>query len=256
MSDNERKGEMKQIRWQAVILGMLMPGLGQIYNGELLKGLSFFAIYQMAVLTGFSLAVLLSDSLLVAGAALVIVITTGFYVWTIFEAGRRAVRGAEPKRYNHWYFYLAVWLICMVGINGLSIHHIRTSTVSAYRIATAYMQPTVLRGDYVLVDNTAYLRRAPQVNDIVLLVDPDNRSIVLLRKIAALPGKMIPGGTKTVPHGMIYVTGEKGGALDSSTFGFIPLRDLLGRARQIYWSSGPHGIRWGRIGMRVSSPAN
>lgn len=246
---------LKQVRWPAVVLGMLMPGLGQIYNGELLKGLCLFAIYQMLAVVGFSLAVLLSDSLLIFGVGLVLLLITGFYLWTILNAARRPVSEVASGKFNHWYFYLAVWLICMVGINGLTIRHIRTSTVAAYRIAAVRMKPSVLRGDYVLVDKTAYKRNAPHVNDVVLLVDPDNRSIVLMRKISALPGQLVPGGSKSVPHGMIYVSDEFG-AGGSSEFGFIPLGDLLGKARLIYWSSGPGGIRWNRIGMRVSSPAH
>jgi signal peptidase I len=250
---------MRQTKWPAIAFGMLMPGLGQIYNGELLKGLCFFSIYQMIALIGVRLAVRLSDRLLIIGVGLVLICMISFYIWTIVETVRKRNPDAEPKKYNRWYFYLAVWLVCMVGINGAIIRHIRTSTLEAFKIVGASMQPAVLRGDYVLVDKTAYQRQAPHVNDVVVLFDPDNRSIVLLRKIAALPGQAVPQpnvGRQTVPHGMVYVSGEISGADDSSRFGFIPLRDLLGKARQIYWSSGPHGIRWNRIGMKVPSAMN
>ncbi len=245
-----------QTRWPALLLGMMMPGLGQIHNGELLKGLCFFAIYQMLALIGMRFAIHLPDGLLIVGAGLVLVFVIAFYLWTIAEAGRKKISGAELKKYNRWYFYLAVWLVCMAGINGVTLRYIRTSTIEAFKIAGSSMQPAVLRGDFVLVDKTAYQRHAPRVNDVVVLINPDNRSVVLLRKIAALPGQRAPettDGAQTVPHGMAYVTGENPKASGSSNFGFIPLRDLLGKARQIYWSSGPDGVRWNRLGMKVST---
>lgn len=244
----------KNIRWPAAILGMTMPGLGQIHNGELLKGLCFFSIYQMIAVLGLRSAVLLPDNLLVTGTGVVLFLAVAFYLWTIAEAGRKK-SGAEPRKYNRWYFYLAVWLVCMAGINGLTIQYVRSSTIEAFKIAGSSMQPAVLRGDFVLVDKTAYQRHAPCLNDVVVLTNPDNRSMVLLRKIAALPGQPVSeatAGQEKVPHGMVYVSGENPEATGSSYFGFIPLHDLLGKARQIYWSSGPDGVRWGRIGMKVS----
>ncbi|MBN1983785.1 MAG: hypothetical protein JW795_19780 [Chitinivibrionales bacterium] len=35
---------------------------------------------------------------------------------------------------------------------------------------------------------------------------------------------------------------------DSRTYGPVPLRDAVGKVRQIYSSIGPEGIRWQRIG--------
>ena len=237
---------------------MTMPGLGQVHNGELLKGLCFFSIYLMLLLIGLRFAVLLPDRLLVSATGVALVLVIGFYLWTIFEAGWRKIVSVEPKKYNRWYFYLALWLVGMVVVTGVVIDHVRSSIIQAYKIAGTSMEPTVRRGDYVLVDKTVYNRKAPGVGDIVLLVDPDNRSVVLIRKIAALPGQRVPeatSGVETVPHGMVYVSGEHPGANGSSAFGFISLRDLVGKARQIYWSSGPGGIRWNRIGMTLSAGA-
>lgn len=247
-----------QTRWPALTLGMTMPGLGQMYNGELLKGICFFSIYQMLALIGMRLAVRLPDRLLVAGVGTVLALVIAFYLWTIVEAGLRRNAGTEPKGYNRWYFYLAAWLVGMVGINGTIIDQIRSSSIEAFKIVGASMEPNVLRGDRILTDKTAFSRQAPRVGDVVMFVNPDDRSKIFIKKIAALPGQRLPGvayGGETVPHGMLYVLGERSGVgTDSATFGFIPLRDLVGKARQIYWSSGPEGVRWQRIGMTL--PAN
>jgi hypothetical protein len=38
---------------------------------------------------------------------------------------------------------------------------------------------------------------------------------------------------------------------DSRDFGDVPLSDVVGRPRQIWFSSGEGGVRWDRIGMGV-----
>jgi len=53
----------------------------------------------------------------------------------------------------------------------------------------------------------------------------------------------------TVPPGQIFLLGDNRDAnTDSRNFGTVPLSDLVGNARQIWFSSGENGIRWGRFG--------
>jgi signal peptidase I len=86
-------------------------------------------------------------------------------------------------------------------------------------------------------------------------VYPDDRSKIFIRRIEGLPGEAIiltNGKKENVPHGMIYVLGEnKEHSIDSREFGFVPLIDIIGKVRQIYYSSGDEGVRWNRIGMAL-----
>jgi signal peptidase I len=113
-----------------------------------------------------------------------------------------------------------------------------------------------MRGDRIFVDKTAYRRIPPKVGDIVVFVYPDDRSKVFVRRIAGLPGdtvKAAGGREEVVPHGQTYLLGKVGEKIiDSRAFGFVPLRDLDGKARQVYWSSGAEGARWDRIGLTLS----
>jgi len=58
----------------------------------------------------------------------------------------------------------------------------------------------------------------------------------------------------TVPDGTVYVLGDnRGTSLDSRRFGTVPLADVKGVARQVWFSIGKggeygSGVRWGRIG--------
>ncbi|MES2933906.1 MAG: signal peptidase I [Pseudomonadota bacterium] len=54
----------------------------------------------------------------------------------------------------------------------------------------------------------------------------------------------------TVPAGQVFMLGDKRNAsMDSRLFGTVSLQDVLGKARQIWFSSGPDGVRWDRLGM-------
>lgn len=44
---------------------------------------------------------------------------------------------------------------------------------------------------------------------------------------------------------------QQQGVLDSANYGPVELRDIVGKVAQIYFSRGPDGIRWGRIGEKL-----
>lgn len=53
----------------------------------------------------------------------------------------------------------------------------------------------------------------------------------------------------TVPPGQVFVLGDnRNHAKDSRTFGSVPLRDVVGKARQIWFSWAAHRVRWDRLG--------
>jgi signal peptidase I len=241
----------------AVFLAFTMPGLGQIYNGELAKGISFFILVVTLGAAGIRAVVLLPDSLLIYGTLLVILATGALNIFAIVEAFNQASKteiSYQLKPYNRWYFYLAVWLFGSV-LFGMAQGYVRANYIQAYRIPTSGMEPGVHQGDRVLADKTAYHRMSPKKGDVVIFANPDNRSMMYVKRIEALPGNVItqPDGTKeTVPHGFAYVLGDnREHSVDSRQFGFIPLRDIVAKVRQVYFSSGSQGIRWSRIGAIV-----
>ncbi len=248
----ERKG------WVATLMGLTMPGMGQIYNGEALKGICMFVIFILTYIAGMRLAVLLPGKLFLAGAALATAVVLAIYIAAIIDGYRNARRvgtSYHGKPINRWYAYVAIWMVESVVIMGMVVAYVKINVVEACKIVGTSMEPQVLRGDRILVDKNAYRRTAPKISDIVVFVYPDDRSKVFIKKIAGLPGdtiKLADGREEVVPHGYAFLLGANSvKSIDSRSFGFIPLRDLNGKARQVYWSAGPEGVRWDRIGSTL-----
>jgi signal peptidase I len=252
---------MRRNKWLAVFMGLLMPGLGQIYNGELIKGVSIYIILLALNIAGLRYAVLLPDKWLIAGVFSTFAATIAINIIAIVNSYRKAKtleRSYQSTQYNRWYFYLAVWLLGFILVPGSLYSYITNNMLQAYKIPTGSMEPGVLRGDYILGDKTAYKRMSPKKGDIVTFIYPDDRSKLYIKRLEALPGDTIvfPDGVKQqVPHGCLYVLGDnRANSVDSRKFGFIPLSDVVAKARQVYYSKGENGIRWNRIGAVLNTP--
>jgi signal peptidase I len=249
---------MTRNKWLAVFMGLIMPGLGQIYNGELVKGISIYIILLALNIAGIRWTVLLPDKWLILGILCTWAITVMINIYAIAGSYRKAKTlesAYQPAQYNRWYFYLAVWLLGFVLIPVSAISYIRNNILEAYNVPSGSMEPGVLRGDHVLADKTAYNRASPKKGNIVIFVYPDDRSKRFVKRLEALPGETVvfpDGSTQQVPHGYIYVLGDnRNNSVDSRIFGFVPLADVVAKARQVYYSKGERGIRWSRIGAAL-----
>lgn len=239
----------------ATLLAMSMPGLGQVYNGELIKAACLLLFFITAPVLISETAVFLPDSSLICTVAAAISASFAIYLFAVidaFKTSRQKNLIYTPRAYNNGFFYLALFIVGFIGL-GIAENYIRTQIVAPYKIAGDSMAPTVLKGDYVFADRKIYQNSQVHVGDIIIHVFPDDRSKVYIRQVAALPGEHLtyPDGTViTAPHGTILVRGSgNGGAVsDSRQFGPVDMRDIVGQVRQIYFSKGPTGIRWERIG--------
>ena len=66
------------------------------------------------------------------------------------------------------------------------------------------------------------------------------------------PVKQVTELSLRVPDGQVFVLGDnRNQSVDSRTFGTVPLQDILGRARQVWFSYDQGTIKWERVGSVV-----
>jgi signal peptidase I len=256
---NEKTSVSDRKKLRAVIAGLAMPGLGQIYNGDLFKGVCFFCLFVMSPLVLLRLTLLLPDSMLLAGTCISALLITAIFTFMAIEALHFAAQNGKGyilKKYNRWYFYLAFGLFGTVFVSSAVMTYTQAHIMGFYRIVTGSMEPAVTKGDFVIFDKTAYKHQSPEKGDIVVFTYPNDRSKLYVKRIHALPGDTVrqdSSRTIVVPNGSFYVLGDnRGHSDDSRHYGPIPLTELLGKARQVYFSfTLDKGICWKRIGLTL-----
>jgi nickel-type superoxide dismutase maturation protease len=88
------------------------------------------------------------------------------------------------------------------------------------------MAPTLLPGEWLLVERRTYARRPPQAGEIVLAADPRDPSRELIKRVSAVDAAAA----------MVELAGDAPGAsTDSRTFGAIPVDAVCWRVIARYW---------------------
>src|SRR5437763_455176 len=77
----------------AALLSLALPGLGQLYNGDINKALWLFLAYVLISVPGVTIAALYVPSVLMLPLLLMsILLTLGVWLGTIIDAWREAAR--------------------------------------------------------------------------------------------------------------------------------------------------------------------
>jgi nickel-type superoxide dismutase maturation protease len=88
------------------------------------------------------------------------------------------------------------------------------------------MAPTLLPGEWLVVERRTYTRRRPRVGEIVLAADPREPSRELIKRVVGLDDG----------SGLVELAGDAPDAsTDSRTFGAIPVKSIRWRVVARYW---------------------
>ena len=80
---------------------------------------------------------------------------------------------------------------------------IRTFIVQSFHIPSGSMIPTLLIGDFILVDKITYHLREPERGDVVVFHFPLNEDIYYIKRIVGLPGDRVE-----VKGGKLFINGK------------------------------------------------
>jgi len=160
---------------------------------------------------------------------------------------------------------------------------IRTFVVQAFTIPSGSMIPTLLVGDYILVNKFIYRFKEPLRGDVIVFKYPWDEKRDFIKRVIGMGGEeiVIKGhtifvngkplddphayfsdstqtqyeyGPVVIPAGSYFVMGDnRDNSQDSRFWGFLKREKIRGKAFMIYWSwdSEKRWPRWVRLGKLI-----
>lgn len=265
----------------ALAAALVMPGLGHVYLGDFVSGASLLLAVGLAVPVFARLALWAPAGWLCYVMLLGVIAAIAAYAGSARHAFRRAKQAPNAalrsfQRPTVYALYVAVGYAFVLEPASA---HARDHWLETFVVPSASMMPAILPGDRFFADKTvgqsggAKLERGA----VVVFTNPNDPRLTFVKRVVGLPGDRIeiagprvrvngadftrddsgeapaPAPTTTtylVPSGCVFVLGDQlAHAIDSRVFGPVPLANVKGIARQIWFSRGPNeGVRWSRIG--------
>jgi signal peptidase I len=153
---------------------------------------------------------------------------------------------------------------------------IRTYVMQAFKIPSGSMRPTLTEGDKLFVNKFIYRFRVPERGDIIVFKFPGDPKKDFIKRLVAFGGEIVelrdgkiyvngkvlsdpgsfgkfyyynhdpfggPGEKIRVPEGSYYVLGDNSAnSTDSRFWGFVPGKNLLGKAVFRWWPPRKIGL--------------
>lgn len=273
--------------WTAGLLSLIEPGLGQIYNGQALKGI-FFLITPIVLCPLMILSVNMDNILFLLILFLISIVF--YYIIVISDAiysGLKFKTDYTLKKYNKIIVYIGVIIFVFI-INTIITGFIKNNYIQAYKIPAGSNKPTLQIGDHILV-NRCVSARNPNSGDLIIFEFPEDPSKDFVKRVIAVGGDILEikdkvllinnnvkkenyviycdsiifaanhsprdnFGPITVPEDAFFVMGDnRDNSYDSRFWGFVNKSKIKGTVKNIYWSWDKKNFnaRWDRIGLKV-----
>jgi len=259
----------------AVLVSLLGVGLGQLYAGWPRAAFGWLLASALLIAAWGALAASGPPAF-----AVLVVAAVAFGFGVLIDSARCGYRHRLLHRSRS--VRVALCVLYVLAANLLLSYEallIRRAWVEPFVIParSVDMIPTLLPGDYFLLDHRAFVEQGPRVGDVVVVTWPHIGDASLVRRVAALPGDVVEHDAASK---QILVNGKavygsatdfafEPGTVDSGNYfllcddlecsrdsrmdGDAP-RDLIyGRATFIYFSRDPatSEIRWDRMGLSI-----
>lgn len=178
----------KRRPWVAGLLGVALPGLGQVYNGQLLLGMLLFV--AVVVVAAASIMILLYLPLAPLNVLLPLLLFAAFSMSVLVHAVVVAHRAGEIelRPYNRWYIYLGAIGAVGFGLQPVAEAGMRNHVSQAFTITSVAMEPTLQVGDYILVSKGRYRKANPSRFDMVVFRLEDVNSGIYIQRVVGVPG--------------------------------------------------------------------
>lgn len=165
----------------AFLLSLILPGLGQVYNGQPKKAAVFLGLL---LLIPFLFGLTRGATFFYGMLALVFIEVT-LRIYILIDAVRQARKQKLyiQKPYNTWYYHL---LIAIGMIVVLAFYDLNAALgTQTFKIPTVSNNPTFQEGDFILADKRAYETKSPEYGDLVAFLGQDGQTYTF--RIVGLP---------------------------------------------------------------------
>ena len=253
----------------ALLLSFITPGLGQLYNGQLKRGVILYVVlFLLTVALVFSVLFFKFLGMLFSSAILLLFI---LFIWLDALIGAVKLKEITLKPYNKWYLYLIIFLISNFAIQPLISSSTKNNFIRAYKIPSSAMEPTLLVGDHLIANMRIYKKENPNRGDIVIFEYPKDPSKDFIKRVIGLEGEKVEmvrnkiyingkrlddpwgyyqsvGGSNNfgpvvVPKDSLFVLGDnRNNSLDSRFWGYVNIKKLKGKALYLYWAKNKKRI--------------
>jgi len=181
--------------------------------------------------------------------------------------------GAQKKSAGVWRFFLDILetivlsLLLFLAINAIS---------ARIRVDGYSMEPTLLNGEFVIVNKLAYTFGDPRIGDVIVFHYPRDPKQEYIKRVIGLAGDtvkisngqvMVNGNPIdepyisappryesewVVPADSLFVLGDnRNNSSDSHNWGPVPMENVIGRALFVYWPPE----QWGLIEHPIAASA-
>jgi signal peptidase I len=194
--------------WLAGIFSFVVPGLGQLYNSEAIKGIVFYLLIFICNFIFLFYLGRFSDNpeILTRPLALYLLLVNCImvllYLITIIDAIRSAIKARKGRKiefYNRWSVYTSILIVFCAHIFLVPNEDI----VKMFKIPSGSMKPTVEIGDHLMCDRMYYRSHNPQRGDVIIFQNTKDENKDYLKRIVGLPGDTIELRQNT-----LFVNGE------------------------------------------------
>ncbi len=186
----------------AIMLAVILTGLGQVYAGKIKRGISFFLIpniigtlgllYIATPATKINSTVFISALILMATliAFAIFVIIDAYRCTQKYNVANNLTRDLTTGK-RVLIILGILFFLFVFNPSQLIVSYVQSNIIGAYRIPATSMMPTLAVGDRIFVDKRAYEHSAPERGDLAVFVYPEDESREFVKRIVGLPGETI-----------------------------------------------------------------
>ena len=192
----------------ALFAGLLLPGLGHVYNGEPAQGAALLGLVALLLPSAAWLALHVPRLLLSLVVVVGVMASLAIYVYSVKAAYRTAVRLREefsPGPWNRFSVYFVLFLFGHMLVLGPMAGYAKDHLLETFKVPSASMLPTIVPGDRFFADKRVGHPGGVKIQRgaIAVFVYPNDRTTMYVKRIIGLPGDRIEiDGTSVKVNGV------------------------------------------------------